>query len=166
MREIFVEKVTLNIGTGEPGPKLEKAMKLLNNITGKKPVPTKTNKRIPGWGVRPGLQIGCKVTIRGKESRELLKRLLSAKGNKIPLSKFDSFGNFSFGIPEYLDISEIEYDADIGIIGLEVAVTLSRKGFRIRDRILRKRKIPVKQRITKDEAIEFMKKSFNLEVGN
>lgn len=165
MREVFIDKITLNIGTGEPGAKLEKAMKLLNGITGEKPVPTSSNKRIPGWGVRPGLQIGCKVSIRGEKGEEVLKRLLHARGNKISMDKFDDFGNFSFGLPEYLDIPGMEYDADIGIIGLEVAVTLKRKGFRIKDRRLRQKKLPSKQRISKEEAIEYMKKSFNLEVS-
>lgn len=164
MREISVDKVTLNIGTGEPGPKLEKAMKLLGKISGRKPVATSSNKRIPNWGVRPGLQIGCKVTIRGGEGEEILKRLLRARNNELSIKKFDNFGNFSFGVPEYLDIPEMEYDADIGIIGLEVAVTLKRKGFRIKERRIKERRLPKKQRISREESIEYMKNKFGLGV--
>ena len=41
MRDVYVEKVTLNIGTGGPGESLDKAIRLLNSITNAKPVPTK-----------------------------------------------------------------------------------------------------------------------------
>src|SRR3990167_3380364 len=123
MKEIRIAKVTLNIGTGGPGERLEKGLKLLNKISDMKPVPTTTQKRIPTWDIRPGLQIGCKVTIRGKKAEELLGRLLKSNVDNITSLKFDSSGNFSFGVPEYIDIQGIEYDASIGIIGLDVAVT-------------------------------------------
>ena len=162
MQEIRLEKVTLNIGTGGPGDPLDKAIKLLNKIAQAKPVPTKSKKRIPTWGLRPGLQIGCKVTVRKKKAEELLKRLLTAKENKLDPSKIDKTGNLSFGIQEYIDIPGVEYDISIGIIGLEVAVTLERPGFRIKKRQLQKKKIPVKHQITKQDAMKFMKEKFNV----
>ncbi|MBU4500966.1 MAG: 50S ribosomal protein L5 [Nanoarchaeota archaeon] len=165
MRTIKIEKVTLNIGTGEPGDKLEKAKKLLGTISGMKAVPTASNKRIPTWKVRPGLQIGCRVTIRGEKAKELLKRLLQGVENTLPEVKFDRQGNFSFGVPEYLDVPELKYDAEIGVIGFNVAVTLKRAGFRIKHRKLKKKKIPVKNKITKEESIEFVKKEFGTQIG-
>lgn len=162
MREIHVEKVTLNIGVGSPGDKLDKAMRLLKNISGRKPVQTSSDKRIPTWGVRPKLPIACKVTVRGKEASKLLKRLLSAMDNSISMRKFDKFGNFSFGIKEYIDIPEVPYEASIGVIGLEAAVTLSRKGFRIKRRSKLKRKIPSRHNISDVQAMDFMKKEFSL----
>lgn len=165
MQQIKVEKVTLNIGTGGPGDKLDKAIKLLKKLTNKKPVPTTTKRRIPLWGLRPGLQIGCKVTLRGKDAEEFVKKILVTKSNKLSPLNFDTTGNVSFGIPEYLDIPDVEYDASIGIIGLEAAITLARPGFRIKLRKLKRKKIPVKHRITKEEAIEFMKTKFNITVG-
>ena len=164
MRLVYVEKVTLNIGVGSPGEKLEKAMKLLRSITGLKSVPAASNKRIPTWGVRPNLQIACKVTVRGKKAEKLLSNLLHAVDNKILRRKFDSFGSFSFGIPEYIDIPDVQYDASIGVIGLEVAVTLMRSGFRIKRRSVLKKKIPNKHRITIDEAIKYLKEKFNLKM--
>lgn len=165
MKQIKLEKVTLNIGTGGPGEKLDKALKLLKKLTNKKPVATTTKKRIPTWGLRPGLQIGCKVTVRGKEAEDLSKRLLAAKSNKLSPSNFDNTGNVSFGIPEYLDITGAEYDSGIGIIGLEAAITLIRPGFRIKFRKFKKKKISVSHRITKEEAIDFMKNKFSIEIG-
>ncbi len=162
MQEVRLEKVTLNIGTGGPGEQLNKSLKLLNKISGSKPVATKAKGRIPTWGVRPGLQIGCKVTIRGKKAEELLKRLLVARSNKLSERCVDKSGNLSFGIPEYLDIPGVEYDVSIGIMGLEVAVSLEKPGFRIKRRVLKKSKIPPRQRVSKEEAKNFMEKKFNV----
>lgn len=164
MREITVDKVTLNIGVGAPGDKLDKAMKLLTNITGLKAVQTSSNKRIPTWGVRPKLAIACKVTVRGKKAEELLGRLLQAVDNKLFLRKFDKFGNFSFGIHEYIDIPDVPYDASIGVIGLEAAVTLRRPGYRIKIRSLKSRKIGSKHLIKCDDAVDFIKKKYSVEV--
>lgn len=165
MRDIRIEKITLNIGVGEPGDKLEKASKLLNYITQRKPVQTETMERIPTWNVRPHLKIASKVTIRGKEAHNLLGRLLKSVNNKLPERKFDIYGNFSFGVPEYIDIEGIEYNAQLGMAGLDVAVTLERPGFRIKRRKIAKKKIPTNTRITKQEAIAFMKKEFNTDIG-
>ncbi len=162
MREIRIEKITLNIGVGEAGKELEKAFNLLKDISGRQPVKTKTWKRIPTLGVRPGLEIGTKVTMRDG-SEEMLKRLFEAVDNKIKSTKFTGT-SFSFGIPEYINIPGAKYNAEIGIIGLECAVTLERKGFRIKRRRLLKKKIPAKHSIPPEEAIEFVKSKFNVEV--
>ena len=163
MQEIKLEKITLNIGVGESGDKLDKAVSLLKDISGAKPIKTKTTKRIPTWNIRPKLTIGTKVTLRGKKAEKLLKKLFKAVNNKIAIKKFDENGNFSFGIKEYLNIPGVEYKPEVGIIGLEVAVTLERPGFRIKRR-LNKNKIGKKHKITKEQAMEFTKKMFNIKI--
>ncbi|MBU1204941.1 MAG: 50S ribosomal protein L5 [Nanoarchaeota archaeon] len=166
-RNIKIDKVTLNIGAGKDQAKLDKGMKLLKNITNVSPVKTVTSKRIPGWGLRPGLPIGCKVTLRRKNAVEVLRRLVQAKDNKLRESQFDPNGNIAFGIEEYIDIPGVKYDPEIGIMGLEVCVTLERNGFRIKRRRIAKKKVPKKHMITKQDAIDFMKKEFNIELeGN
>ena len=165
MRDIRIEKVTLNIGAGKDQTKLEKGTKLLKNITGVTPVKTFTHKRIPEWGIRPGLPIGCKITLRKEPATELLKRLLAAKDNKLKVDQFDNHGNIAFGIQEYIDVPGVTYNHEIGIMGFEVCVTLERPGFRIKKRRICKRKIHTKHAITKQEAIEFMKQKFSVEVG-
>lgn len=165
MKQIKIEKVTLNIGVGQSGDKLDKAMKLLSTITKMKPVQTKTMKRIPTWGLRPNLAIGCKVTIRGKKAEELLGKLLKSIDNKLGASKFDKSGNFSFGIKEYIDIQGVEYDMDIGIIGLETAVTLERPGFRVKKRKIKQGHIPLRHRISKEDAMEFVRSKFSTDIS-
>lgn len=164
MKEIKLDKITLNFGAGSSNDVLEKGLKLLQSLSGGTPIKTITKKRIPTWGVRPGLAVGCKVTIRGKKADELLSRLLKAVNNQLPERKFDTHGNLSFGIKEYLDIPGAKYDASIGIIGLEVAVTLKRAGFRVKNRRLKKASIPSRHLISKNESIGFIKNKFNVEV--
>ena len=164
MEEVRMEKVTLNIGTGEPGERLEKAKTLLANLTGSKPILTTAKKRVPTWGLRPGLQIATKVTLRGKKAEEVLVRLIKAKSNILKESNFDQFGNFSFGIAEYIDIPGLEYDIKIGIIGLEAAVTLTKAGYRVKKRRIRSAIIPKRHLITKLDGINFIKQKFNVEI--
>ena len=161
MREIRIEKIVLNIGCGTTA-KIEAAQHILAKISNKKAVITKTRRRTT-FNVPKDNAIGCKVTIRdGKE--EMLRKLLSAKDNVLSETSFDSTGNFSFGIKEYIDIPGVEYDIKIGIIGLEAAVTLERPGFRIKKRRLRKTKIPTRHLISKEESMDFMKEKLNIKI--
>lgn len=163
-RDIKIEKVTLNIGAGKSTEKLEKGLKLLKTIAGKQPVKTITKKRIPTWSLRPGLPIGCKLTLRKNEAKKVLGKLLEAKENELTESQIDNNGSISFGIHEYIDIPSVNYDPEIGIIGLQCCVTLERSGFRIKRRKKSRTKIPKKQVITKEESIEFMKKEFGVKI--
>jgi len=165
MRDIKIEKVTLNIGAGKDQNRLEKGMLLLKNVTGIDPVKTFTNKRIPTWGLRPGLPIGCKITLRKEQAKETLKRLLTAKDNILSKSQIDACGNVAFGIPECIDIPDVKYDPEIGIMGLEACVTLKRPGYRIKKRKLRRATVGHRQKITKDEAAEYLNKEFNVKYG-
>lgn len=156
MREIKIEKVVLNIsGIGDY---LEKGFKLLQFLTGRKPAKTKSKKRIPSLGVRPGLEIGAVVTIR-KNSEEILRKMLSAIGNSLKENQI-SENNFSFGIKEYIEIPGTEYQREIGIMGLDVTVVFKRTGRRVQIKKIKKGKIPKRQRISKEEIIKFMEKNF------
>ncbi|MEM4267285.1 MAG: 50S ribosomal protein L5 [Candidatus Woesearchaeota archaeon] len=162
MRQIRVEKITLNIGSGKDQAKLERGIKLIKHIAGIEPVKTITKKRIPNWGLRPGLPIGCKLTIRNSQKIELLKRLLKSKGNKLKASQFDNTGSVSFGVAEYIDVPGVPYNPEVGIMGFEVCVTLERPGFRIKRRRLRRRPISQRHAITSEEARDYMKREFGV----
>ena len=164
MKNIRIEKLTLNIGAGKEQAVLDKGMLLLKNISGVSPVKTITQKRIAGWGLRPGLPIGCKITLRREKAQELVPRLLAARNNFLSETNFDAHGNVSFGIHEYIDIPGVKYDHTIGIMGLQVSLTLNRPGFRIKKRKIMKRKIPRKHRIKKEEAVDFMKNKYSIKI--
>ncbi|MFH1445404.1 MAG: 50S ribosomal protein L5 [Nanoarchaeota archaeon] len=163
MKQIKIEKITINRGVGEAGPGIEKAQKMLQMITGnKKVVVTKTHKRNT-FGVAKGRPIGVKTTVRGKDAKVLLEKLLGESEKMIKPSSFDNQGNFSFGIHEYINIPGVRYDPDIGILGMDVCVTLERPGFRVKKRRL-KNKIGRSHRITKEESIEFAKKELGVKL--
>lgn len=163
MKEIRIEKVTLNMSTGAPGPELEKAKKLLEMITGRKILKTKTRKRST-FGVAKGRDIGVMTTLRGQEARDLLGKLLQSKENTINASQFDSSGNFSIGIEEYINIPGVNYDPDIGIMGFDVAVSLERPGYRVAKRGYGKSKVGKSHRITPEDAMAWVKKEFGVEI--
>lgn len=156
MQKIKIEKLVLSVGgTGED---LEKGVRLLKLLTGKNPTKTKARKRIPSLGVRPGLEIGAVVTVR-KGVEELLKKMLIAIDNVLKKRQI-SINNFSFGIKEYLEIPGVEYQRDIGILGLDITVVFKRSGRRVRLKKIKRGKIPQRQRITREEIIKFMEDNF------
>jgi len=161
MQEIEIDKVVLSCGA--VGDELEKSVKLLKLVSGMKPLKTKSKKRIPSLGVRPGLELGCKVTLRGEKAEEILRKLLEVIDNQIAEEQIGSEG-FSFGIKEYIEIPGIEYQRDIGIKGFNVSVAFRRKGKRIEFKKAKKGKIPKRQRVTREEIIIFMKKNFNIKL--
>lgn len=162
MREIRIEKVTINIGIGDAGERLEKAKKLLESLTGKKILETKARKRST-FGVSKGRSIGAKVTLRGSESISFLEKIMNSKENNISNRCFDKNGNFSLGVHEHIDIPGVRYDPKIGIFGMDVCVTLMRPGLRVSKRKISK-KIGKKHRIKKEDAMDFVKKKFGVEV--
>ena len=153
---IKIEKVVLSVGG--TGDDLEKGVKLLKLLTGKKPAKMKSKKRIPSWSVRPNLEVGAVVTIR-KNSEELLKKMLITIDNVLK-KKQVSENNFSFGIKEYLEIPGVEYQRDIGIMGFDVTVVFKRAGRRVKLKKIKKGRIPKRQIITKQEIIKFMEDKF------
>jgi large subunit ribosomal protein L5 len=161
MRKIKIESVTLNIGAGIEIENVERAVALLEKISGRKAVKTFAKARIPTWKIRPGLPIGARVTVRGKEAYELLKKLLAAVDFKLSPKSFVS-NTFSFGIKEYVDIPGVKYDSKIGMMGLDVCVALKRAGFRIAKRKIKKAKIGNQHKIAANEAFAWAQAEFGI----
>jgi large subunit ribosomal protein L5 len=157
---VRIEKLTLNIGCGT-ATNTEHAKKILEMLSNRKVVITKTRKRTT-FNVPKNKPIGCKVTIR-QETEKFLKLLLEAKENKLSQRSFDSTGNFSFGIKEYIDIPGMDYEPKVGILGMDVCVTLERPGYRVKRKRLAG-KVGKSHLITKQEAMDFMKQKFGVEI--
>ncbi|MFX0073681.1 MAG: 50S ribosomal protein L5 [Candidatus Hermodarchaeota archaeon] len=164
MKKPFLEKLVLNIGVGAGGEELERAMSILESITGKTPVKTISKKNVKEFNLRKGRPIGCKVTIRGSEAEKLLKRLLIVNNNKILRKSFDDFGNFGFGITEHISIPGIEYDNLLGIWGLDVVGRIVRPGMRVRYRRKGRSKIPKHHYVSRAEAQYFIEKNFEVDI--
>jgi large subunit ribosomal protein L5 len=164
MKKISLDKVVLNMGVGKSGDPIEVAKKALKQISGKKSCPRDAKATQRDWGVRKGEPIGVAVTVRGKDAKELAKRLLDAKGNQVKGSSFDNFGNYSFGITEHIDIPDVKYDPKIGILGLGVSIVLTRPGYNIRVRSKHKASVGKAHVISAKEAQDFLVKEFGVEV--
>lgn len=164
MREIRIEKVVVNVGVGEAGEKLVKAQKVLELVTKQKSVQTLSHRAVRDWGVRRNMPIGTRVTLRGDPAESFLKSALEIRSNRLPSYSFDPRGNFSFGIQDYTDFPGMKYDPEIGVFGMDVAVSLQRPGWRISRRATRPRRIPRRHRVSREEGIQFMKDHFKVEV--
>ena len=161
MKKFKIEKVILNIGgTGE---KLDKGVILLEKISGEKPVKVKATKRIPTWQVRPGLEVGTKVTLRGKKAESILRKLLPAVDNTLKEKQVqDNF--FSFGIHEYIEIPGVDYIREVGIMGFEVTAVFSRPGKYTIIKKVKRGKRPKRVNVLKEEIIGYLESQFKTKI--
>jgi large subunit ribosomal protein L5 len=156
MRELLLDKVVVNLCVGESGERHKKALTVIEQLTGQRPTVTYSEKTIKNFGIRKGEAIGGKVTLRGENAMEFLKRALVVKENKLKKRQVGN-GEFSFGIEEHIDLPGVTYDPDIGMYGMDVSVLLKRKGFRVNRRKIAKSKIGKNHRITRDETVDFLR---------
>ena len=166
LRVIRVGKVTLNIATGKSGEPLEKAKKVLNQLTGRTPATKRAKKAVKDFGIRKGEPIAAVVTLRRSQAVEFLGRALEAVGNKVKSSSFDDYGNLSFGVKEHIEIPGTKYVPELGIFGATVHITLDRPGYRIRNRSIRPSRIGRGHYVTREEAIAFMQSNFRTQVAS
>lgn len=165
MRDVVIDKVTLNIGVGSAGQELENAKILLERLSGSKAIETLAKVRNPSFRIKKGDPIGAKTTLRGVEAIEFVKKALKVKEFKLSSKNFDKNGNFSFGVGEYIEFPGAKYDPRIGIIGFDVCVTLKRKGgYRCAKRRRAKARVSQKHRLAKEDGIGFAKKQFGINV--
>ena len=79
MRKLKIAKVVLNIGVGEAGERLGKAESVLEKISGCKPTRTLSKSTNRDLGIRLGMPIGCKVTLRGKAADKIIKEYINCR---------------------------------------------------------------------------------------
>ncbi|MEK6908531.1 MAG: 50S ribosomal protein L5 [Nanoarchaeota archaeon] len=163
MRIPKITRVVLSAGAIDKD--LEKAKKLLEIISEKKAQITKSGPRmrIPAFGVKPKMELGTNVTLRNQEAIEILRKLLGAIDNKLKVSQIDK-NNFSFGIPEYINIPGVKYLREIGIRGFNVTVVFERPGLRVKKRRIKTGKVPSRQHVTPEEIIDYMKDTYKTEI--
>jgi large subunit ribosomal protein L5 len=164
MRVIKLAKVTVHIGVGKSGEELEKARKVLAEITGQKPCTKQAKRTLKDFGISEGEPIACMTTLRGDNATAFLKRGLEATGNSLKASSFDDNGNFAFGIKEHIEIPGTKYVPELGIFGMDIIGTLERPGFRIKRRRIRPSRIGKTHRISKEDAIKFVSERFGIQI--
>lgn len=165
MLEPRISKVSVNIGVGEGGERLQTAEKVLELLTGSPPIRTMGRIQNRDLKVRKGFPIGCKVTIRDSETIEkFLKDAFWVRENSIPAWNFDAQGNLSFGIRDYTDFPDQKYDPDIGIYGMDINVVLERPGHRVRRRRRRSRKVGSEHGVSTEESRQWFADKFGLTI--
>jgi large subunit ribosomal protein L5 len=131
-----LEKLSINMGVGkakESTDTLDAAVRELTTISGQKVVTTRAKKSISAFGIRQGMPIGCRVTLRGDRMWEFVDRLISVALPRIrdfrgiSRNAFDGRGNYSFGLDDQLIFPELGYDDIEKQRGLEMSfVTTAR----------------------------------------
>jgi len=131
-----LEKITVNVGTGEniQNPKvMEAVVDDMTKITGRKPRITRARKSISNFKLRQGMPIGCMVTLRREVMYEFFDRLVNVAMPRIrdfrgvsPKS-FDGRGNYNLGLTEQIIFPEIDYDKIDKIRGMNITIVTSAK---------------------------------------
>ena len=131
-----LEKIVINMGLGEvkENPKaIESAVSDLTMITGQKPIVTKAKKSVAAFKVREGMNIGCKVTLRGVKMYAFADKLINITlpqirdFHGIPGNSFDGRGNYALGIKEQIIFPEIEYDKIDKVRGMDIIFVTTAK---------------------------------------
>ncbi len=131
-----VKKVVINMGVGEATQNadvLEAAVSDLARISGQKPIITKAKRSISAFKVRAGMNVGCKVTLRGDRMYDFLEKLFNVVLPRvrdfrgISPDGFDGRGNISLGLKEQIIFPEIDYDKVSKIRGMNITITTDAK---------------------------------------
>jgi large subunit ribosomal protein L5 len=164
MRTIKLAKVTVHIGVGKSGEMLEKARKVLQDLTGQKPCTRQAKRTVKDFGIREGEPIACLTTLRGETASAFLRRGLEAVSNSLNRSSFDENGNFAFGVKEHIEIPGTKYQPELGIFGMDIIGTLERPGFRVKRRRIRPSRVGKSHRVSREDAIKFVTEKFSVQV--
>ena len=159
-----IDKVVVNLSVGKSGEPLERASRVLEELTNQKPVKKKAKQTIRDFGIRQGEPIACVVTLRKKPAVDFLKKVLPVIDNKFSRSSFDNQGNFAFGLKEHIEIAGVKYDPDVGIFGMDIAISINRPGHRVKTRRRKKNRIGSNHILSPEESIAFVKQTLGVEI--
>lgn len=126
-----VTKVVINMAVGEAvtnSKALDAAVNDMTIISGQKPIITKAKKSIAAFKIREGMNLGCKVTLRGDRMYEFLDKLMNLALPRVrdfqgvSATGFDGRGNYTLGLKDQLIFPEIEYDKIDKSRGMDITV--------------------------------------------
>ncbi len=164
MQQIFIDKVVLNIGIGSNENLYQNAKMLLEKLTSHQPVQTLSKRRVPELKIRRGQVIGAMVTLRNEEAYEMLRRAIEANDDMLKNSSISN-NSLSFGVKEYIYFSGVKYDPKIGMLGLNVNASFTRKGRRIETRKRKQSKSGLKhKRIPDAEIAKYLESKYNAKI--
>ncbi len=148
-----LEKIVLNMGCGDASNDrglMTEAVEAMTLIAGQKALITKARKSNASFKIRDGMNIGCKVTLRGAKMYEFLDRLVTIAMPRIRDFRgingksFDGNGNYAMGIKEHIIFPEINYDKVNKIRGMDIIVCTSAKNDNEAKELLKHFRFPFK----------------------
>lgn len=127
-----LEKIVLNVGVKNTGDSkaIGQIQDVISKIAGQAAVRTKAKKSVAGFKIRDGMDIGVKVTLRGKRMYIFFDKLINATLPSVRdfhgiSTKFDGQGNYNLGIKDWMVFPEIDYDKVERVYGLNVTIHTS-----------------------------------------
>ena len=127
-----IAKVTVNVGLGrflKEQQRVDEIVESLSTMTGQKPMLTRARKAIAGFKIREGLDVGVKVTLRGKRMWEFLDRFFYATLPRvrdfqgISTTSVDKSGNCNIGLKEHMIFPEVIPEKVQTVFSLQVTIT-------------------------------------------
>ena len=126
-----IEKIVINVGVGKENKDKNFVEMVENNLialSGQKPIKTKAKKSISNFKLRKGMEVGFKVTLRGKRmldfveklTKIILPRIRDFKG--LSLKNVDKDGNLNIGFKEQVAFPEIPPKGIERLHGLQLTV--------------------------------------------
>ena len=147
-------KIVVSMGVGaaiQDRKRLDEAMGHLGQLTGQKPQITRSRKAISAFRLRQGMEVGCRVTLRGQRMYEFLDRLIALALPRVRDFRglnpraFDGQGNYSLGLNEQLVFPEIDPDKITQMQGMNITfVTTARTNDEGRE-LLRELGLPLRK---------------------
>merc|ERR1712093_762870 len=163
MRKIYCDKLIINIAVGESGDRLTKAVRVLQQLSDQTPVESVARYTVRTFGIRRNEKIATHVTVRGQKAMDLIERGLKITDYEISAKHFSETGNFGYGVNEHIDLG-LKYDPATGIYGMDFFVVLRRPGFRVAKKKRGRGRVGVPHKITKAEALEWVRTKFQAEI--
>ncbi len=129
-----LQKIIINMGVGtaiSEKKHMGEAVSALTQISGQRPAVTRSRKSVANFKLREGMEIGCKVTLRGTRMYEFLDRLISIALPRVRDFRglnpkaFDGHGNYSLGLSEQLVFPELNPDKFTRPQGMNITLVMS-----------------------------------------
>jgi large subunit ribosomal protein L5 len=148
-------KVVVSMGVGtaiQDSKHLDEAVQHLGQLTGQKPQITRSRKSIAQFRLREGMQVGCRVTLRGRRMYEFVERLVNFALPRVRdfrglnPNAFDGNGNYSLGLTEQLVFPEINADQVQHVQGMNITFVTTAKSDDEARELLRELGMPLRDK--------------------
>merc|ERR1711998_561672 len=163
MRKVMCDKLIINIAVGESGDRLTKAVRVLQQLSDQTPVENVARYTVRTFGIRRNEKIATHVTVRGKKAMDLIEKGLKITDYEISAKHFSDSGNLGFGVNEHIDLG-LKYDPQTGIYGMDFFVVLKRPGYNVAKKKAKRGRMGVTHRVAKEDAMEWVRQTFNADI--